>query len=121
MRWSTLFAADLLEEAGFEVIEAPSGDYAALVLAKRGDIRVVFTDVEMPGQLNGFQLATMVHNVYKGVGVVIGSGRAGPRLGDIPSNAIFPVEALHAFRLAGSSYEGQSPALNRQISGTGSP
>ena len=47
-----MLAVDVLEEAGFEVIEAPSADYAVLVLDKRDDIRVVFTDVDMPGRLN---------------------------------------------------------------------
>jgi CheY-like chemotaxis protein len=45
-------AADVLEEAGFVVIEAPSADYAMVVLGKRSDVAVVFTDVEMPGHHN---------------------------------------------------------------------
>jgi two-component system, response regulator PdtaR len=83
------FAADLLEEAGFEVAEASSADYAIIVLAKRDNIRVVFTDVEMPGQLNGFELARIIHAAYKGIGIVIGSGRARPKVGEMPPDAVF--------------------------------
>ena len=43
-----MLAVDVLEEAGFEVIEAPSADYAVLVFDKRDDIRVVFTESTCP-------------------------------------------------------------------------
>jgi two-component system, response regulator PdtaR len=82
-------AADVLEEAGFEVVEAPTADYALTVLAKRPDVRVVFTDVEMPGHLNGFELARAVQDYYHHVGVVIGSGRAAPQAGDMAPDAVF--------------------------------
>lgn len=82
-------AVDVLEEAGFEVIEAPTADYAVVVLAKRPDVRVVVTDVDMPGRLNGFQLARIVQDYYHQVGVVVGSGRARPKPGDLSPEAIF--------------------------------
>ena len=73
-----MLAVDVLEEAGFEVIEAPSADYAVLVLDKRDDIRVVFTDVDMPGRLNGFQLARHIQDHHHRVRVIIGSGKCRP-------------------------------------------
>jgi CheY-like chemotaxis protein len=51
---------EALEAEGFEVIEAPSADYAVTLLRSRGDIDAVFTDVAMPGTLNGFDLARLV-------------------------------------------------------------
>ena len=53
-------AVDVLEEAGFDVLEAATADYALVVLEKREDICVLLTDVDMPGRLNGFQLAHIV-------------------------------------------------------------
>lgn len=82
-------AVDVLEEAGFEVIEAPSADYAVVVLERRPDVRVVFTDVEMPGGLNGLQLARIVQHHHQRAGVVVGSGRALPTSSDLSPDAIF--------------------------------
>ena len=48
---------DALEDDGFNVLEAATGDYALTVLRGRNDIRAVVTDVEMPGQIDGFALA----------------------------------------------------------------
>jgi CheY-like chemotaxis protein len=84
-----LLAVDVLEEAGFEVIEAPSADYAVLVLEKRDDIRVVFTDVDMPGRLNGFQFARHVQDHHHRIGVIIGSGKCRPGPGDVAPDTIF--------------------------------
>jgi two-component system, response regulator PdtaR len=82
-------AADVLEEAGFVVIEAPSADYALVVLDKRSDVAVVFTDVEMPGNQNGLDLARFVSDHYPNITIVIASGRVRPGPGEIPPNALF--------------------------------
>ena len=92
-------AVDVLEEAGFEVLEAPTADYAVVVLEKRADIRVVFTDVDMPGQLNGFQLARFVQDHHHHIGIIIGSGKCRPGTHDVAPGTIFlqkpyPVETL---------------------------
>ena len=84
-----LLAVDVLEEAGFEVIEASTADYAVEVLEKREDIRVVFTDVDMPGHLNGFQLARHVQDHHHRVGVIIGSGKCRPGPGDVAPGTMF--------------------------------
>ena len=84
-----LLAVDVLEEAGFEVIEAPTADCAVIVLDQRSDIRVVFTDVDMPGRLNGFQLARLVQDHHHRIGVIIGSGKCRPAEGDLAPGTIF--------------------------------
>jgi two-component system, response regulator PdtaR len=94
-----LVAVDVLEEAGFDVIEASTADYAVLVLDKREDIRVVFTDVDMPGRLNGFQLARHIEDHHHRVGVIIGSGKCRPGPGDVAPGTVFlqkpyPLERL---------------------------
>ena len=52
----------IIEEAGFEVIEATNADDAILILEARADISVVFTDIEMPGSMNGLKLAFAVRD-----------------------------------------------------------
>jgi two-component system, response regulator PdtaR len=51
-----LWAADLLEENGFFVVEAKDADAALKVLECRPDVKLLFTDVQMPGSLNGMEL-----------------------------------------------------------------
>jgi CheY-like chemotaxis protein len=82
-------AVDVLEEAGFNVLEAPTADYALVVLETREDICVLLTDVDMPGRLNGFQLARIVQDHFHRVRVVIVSGKAHPNRDDIAPDAIF--------------------------------
>jgi CheY-like chemotaxis protein len=67
-------AVEALETEGFEVIAAPSADYAVTLLQSRDDIDVVFTDVAMPGTLNGFDLARLVRRTYPHVNVLVYSG-----------------------------------------------
>jgi CheY-like chemotaxis protein len=67
-------AVDALEEEGFQVLEAPSADYAATLLEARKDIGVLFTDVSMPGTLNGFDLARRVQALYAHMVVLVTSG-----------------------------------------------
>jgi CheY-like chemotaxis protein len=67
-------AVDALEDEGFQVLEAPSADYAATLLEAREDIGVLFTDVSMPGVLNGFDLARRVQALYPHMVVLVTSG-----------------------------------------------
>jgi two-component system, response regulator PdtaR len=83
------FAADVLEEAGFEVVKASSGDDAVLVLNRRSDVIILFTDMEMPGRLNGLALAHFVREHHPGIRIMITSGRLRPKAGDMPADAIF--------------------------------
>ena len=53
-------AVDIIEEAGFEVLEATNADEAILLLEARREITVVFTDIEMPGSMDGLRLAQAV-------------------------------------------------------------
>ena len=73
-----LFNADMLSDAGFDVLEAANADEALRVLETTRGIRVVFTDVEMPGALDGFALAERIEALWPEIGVVITSGRRHP-------------------------------------------
>jgi CheY-like chemotaxis protein len=66
--------ADYLRGCGYRVVEAGSGDQAVAVLNTDISVDVVFTDVSMPGTLNGFALAQWVHRQRPGVRVILTSG-----------------------------------------------
>src|SRR4051794_27698124 len=85
-----MFASDLLtEEGGYRVIEAVNADEALILLETRHDVRLVFTDVDMPGQLNGFALARIVDMRFPGVKVIVTSARSRPGIGDLPKGVPF--------------------------------
>ena len=71
-----LMAADILAEAGFEILEAGNADEAVRLLKSQPQIGVVFCDVEMPGSLNGLELARHICRHFPGIGVVITSGQS---------------------------------------------
>jgi two-component system, response regulator PdtaR len=78
-----VFAADSLAEAGFKVLEAANADQALIALEARPDIRVVMTDVEMPGSMNGYELAQIVRERWPGVQVIVTSGLPHPRTDEL--------------------------------------
>ena len=82
-------AIDALEEGGFEVFEAPSADYAVTLLEAKRDIGVVFTDITMPGTLNGFDLAWLIRSTYPHVHVAVSSGALPPGFGGEAPDAHF--------------------------------
>ncbi len=71
------------------MLEAQDADEAFERLKRRDDIRVVLTDVAMPGSLNGFEFARLVAQGWPEVGVMVISGKAPPKEGDLPPNAVF--------------------------------
>ena len=70
-----LHAVDLVEEAGFTAIEAKSADEAIAILESRSDIMLLFTDVHMPGSLDGLKLAHAVRDRWPPIKIVVVSGQ----------------------------------------------
>src|SRR3954469_7202041 len=69
-----MVAADVLSDAGFTVLESTNAEEALRLLETRPDVQVLFTDVNMPGALDGLGLAQTVHERSPEVGILIGSG-----------------------------------------------
>jgi CheY-like chemotaxis protein len=67
-------AVDLITEAGFEAIGVKNADEAIRVLESRDDIRIVFTDVNMPGSMDGIRLAHAVRNRWPPIEIIVTSG-----------------------------------------------
>ena len=70
-----VLASETLEEAGFEVVEAADADEALAVLRSRPEVGLLFTDINMPGSLDGLQLCEIVHQLWPDIKLVVTSGR----------------------------------------------
>lgn len=62
-------------DAGFSVIEVPDADQALRLLQDRGNIGLVFTDIELPGHLDGLGLAAAIKQYWPQIPVLVTSGR----------------------------------------------
>lgn len=69
-------ALDLVRTAGFEGVGAASADEAIRILEARADIRLVFTDVEMPGTIDGVKLAHYIRDRWPPIHLILASGKA---------------------------------------------
>jgi len=77
-------AGAILEDAGFRLHEAGTGDEAKILLGAHGqNITLLFSDVEMPGETDGYALARYVDEHWPDFEIVIASGRLTPEKGDM--------------------------------------
>jgi CheY-like chemotaxis protein len=67
-------AVDMIEAAGFDVVEAADADAAIEVLEARNDIAVIFTDIQMPGSMDGLKLARAVRGRWPPIKIIATSG-----------------------------------------------
>jgi CheY-like chemotaxis protein len=84
-----LYARDVMEDAGYEVLVTANAGDAVIVLEERLDIRVVFTDVQLPGSMDGLRLAAIIRSRWPPIALVITSGRIAPAAADMPAQSIF--------------------------------
>ena len=73
-----LRAVDIVEDAGFTAVEAVSADEALAILESRSDISLLFSDIQMPGSMNGLGLAHWITETLPGVKVLLTSGQILP-------------------------------------------
>jgi CheY-like chemotaxis protein len=94
----------VIEDAGFEVIEAANADEAIRILENRKDIRVVFTDIQMPGSIDGLKLAHAVRHRWPPIKIIMTSGHEPVAEHDLPEGGRFfakpydPTEICEALR-----------------------
>jgi len=81
--------ANQLEAAGFTVYEATNADAAINILAAHLDIRLMFTDVDMPGSMNGLKLAAAVRDRWPPVKIIVTSGGRIIEITDMPDGSKF--------------------------------
>src|SRR5437762_3647053 len=80
-------AVDIVEDAGFTPVEAVNADDALAVLESRSDIDLLFTDIQMPGTMNGLKLAHAVHERWPSIKIILVSGQVAPNKEDRPANS----------------------------------
>ena len=78
-----------LQDAGFEVLDAPDADAALALVRERPDIAIMVTDVQMPGLMDGLTLAKVIHTLRPHVRIVVTSGGLRLRSEDLPDDAAF--------------------------------
>ena len=79
----------LLDDAGYHVLEAPDADAAILLMESRPDIRVVFSDLEMPGSMDGLRLIHAIRERWPPVILILASGRTPPLVTEMPVDTVF--------------------------------
>jgi CheY-like chemotaxis protein len=82
-------AVDMIAAAGFEVVEAGDADQAIEILEARRDITVIFTDIQMPGSMDGLKLARAVRGRWPPIKIIATSGRALLNETDLPEGGRF--------------------------------
>ncbi len=82
-------AVDIVEDAGFESIEAISADEAIAILQSRDDISCLFTDIQMPGTMDGLKLAHVTHARWPHIKIILVSGQIAVTEGDKPEDSKF--------------------------------
>jgi len=78
---------DQLKLAGYRVVEAFNADEAIAILEADPDIRLLFTDVDMPGSMNGLKLAAAVRDRWPPVRIIVTSGHRTVEALDMPRRA----------------------------------
>ena len=82
-------AVDMVEDAGFTALEAVNADDALTLLESRSDIELLFTDIQMPGSMNGLKLAHAVHVRWPSIKIILVSGQVSPNEKERPAESLF--------------------------------
>jgi len=82
-------ALDFIEQAGFTAFEARGADEAIRMLELHREIRIVFTDINIPGSMDGLKLAHYVRRRWPPVQLMVTSGRMEPSAEDMPAGSVF--------------------------------
>jgi two-component sensor histidine kinase/CheY-like chemotaxis protein len=82
-------AVDIVEDAGFCPVEAVNADEALSILESRSDITLLFTDIQMPGSMDGLKLAHAVHDRWPSIKIILVSGQVSPSAAEKPADSRF--------------------------------
>ena len=86
---------DQLEDEGFLVFEAANADQAIAILAAQPSIQILFTDIDMPGSMDGLKLAAAVRDRWPPVKIIVTSGYRTVEITDLPDGSVFFSKPYH--------------------------
>ena len=89
-------AVDMVEDAGFTSVDAVDADEAIAILESRSDIALMFTDIQMPGTMDGLRLAHIVHKRWPPIRIILVSGQLRLETIDTPPGSCFFAKPLEA-------------------------
>ena len=95
-----MVTVDLMEEAGYRVLKASNADDAIKVLEANPEIRVLFTDIEMPGSMDGIKLAHYARKRWPPLKIIVVSGQVTPALGSLPEGGRFLSKPFYPAQVA---------------------
>jgi CheY-like chemotaxis protein len=79
----------MIEDAGYDVLEAADADQAIEILEARPDVHVIFTDIQIPGSMDGLKLAHAVRGRWPPIKIIATSGHVNLRADDLPEGGRF--------------------------------
>ena len=94
-------AVDIVHDAGFVPVEAVSADEAIEILESRDDISLLFTDIQMPGSMDGLKLAHAVHRRWPQIRIILVSGQIKVTDADKPEDSKFFPKPLEIEQMIG--------------------
>ena len=94
-------AVDMIAAAGFEAVEAADADEAIGILEARRDITVVFTDIQLPGSMDGLKFARAVRGRWPPIKIVATSGHVDVGENDLPEGGRFLQKPYSPVEVAG--------------------
>jgi CheY-like chemotaxis protein len=92
---------DMLEDEGFDVIEATNAAEAVKILETRTDVSATVTDIEMPGSMDGLMLAKLIRKRWPPIAIIVTSGRVKVEDGDLPEGSVFYTKPFRTGQIAG--------------------
>lgn len=101
-----MIAADILMDAGFDIIQTGNASEAILALERQTKIHAVFTDIDMPGAMDGLALSSLIRDRWPSIVIFVTSGKAFVSSGHLPGGSQFfikpydPIVLVQAFHAA---------------------
>ena len=103
----------MIADAGFNVVEAANADEAIVILENRLDITVVFTDIQMPGSMDGLKLAAAIRGRWPPIKIIATSGLVDVRQDDLPEGGRFLPKPYSSEQIVRKLRELANPAAYR--------
>lgn len=91
-----------LRDDGFRVLEAANADEAIAILEQDEGVRLIFTDIDMPGSMDGLKLAAAVRRRWPPVHIIVTSGQRSVAADDLPDGSLFFAKPYHHAEITNS-------------------